>query len=351
MEPAHMVNAPYSDTTPFRERVLRREPFSGRVLERALLELVFGGPRDWPMEWCSGLQLSSDENGYGRYGMWQEHGGPCGVIAPVQSFLILHLLEKKIKPTECTREEAMEALRHAFGTILFQIGPLVRVVTGAEVISFPSLAVFLTSDAPFRAFTGPQGIIHFVYSALLTRGVETFRNDGDLPAESKAIGNHNYSTQEFVNLLLTGRAISNVFDGVCDSGGIDLKGHLERRRVGLLTMFEHYGNIEVGENLKNPSYPIWVIHAESHFSVLFAETLECYRHGDLAAGSKAVHELVYYDPLGRFEEEKRLTISTGYLDDPYDSDDLDNNGMIDKTIRTRFGLLAEIDWNGTERIL
>ena len=38
---------------------------------------------------------------------------------------------------------------------------------------------------------------------------------------------------------------------------------------GLLSLFEHYDSIVVGENLKTPVYPIWLICSESHFTVLF----------------------------------------------------------------------------------
>lgn len=325
--PTHILSAP----------VIQRESFRG--YESSLLKVVFGKPRQWTNEWSTGLELAEDEQTPGKYGMWQEHGGPCGVVAPVQGFLLLHLLEKKIKPTECTHQQAVEALRAAFGHILFHIAPSARVCTGTEVLTYPSLSSFLESEEPFRAFTRPRGIINFLYSCLLTRGLDNFRADGDCPEDSRAIGGHNYCTQEFVNLVLSGRGCSNVFDGVVQADGMDLKGLAARQRIGLLTLFEHYGNIAVGEHLKNPLFPIWIVHAESHYSIMFAEQ------------ESTDKEYIYYDPLGRFDEEKRLTISVDALKVPYDSDDLDNNGMIDKVLRTKFGELAEIDWNGTERIL
>ena len=48
-----------------------------------------------------------------------------------------------------------------------------------------------------------------------------------------------------------------------------LKGIDKQSDIGLLSLFEHYKSIKVGNNLKNPKFPIWVICSESHFTVLF----------------------------------------------------------------------------------
>lgn len=50
-------------------------------------------------------------------------------------------------------------------------------------------------------------------SAVLSRGVRAVIDDMDQP-ENGLMGSHLYCTQDIVNLLLTGRATANVFDGV-----------------------------------------------------------------------------------------------------------------------------------------
>ena len=57
--------------------------------------------------------------------------------------------------------------------------------------------------------------------------------------------------QELVNLLMTGEAVSNVFNDVMelDSGTGDcmvLKGISARSDIGLLSLFEHYRSCQVG---------------------------------------------------------------------------------------------------------
>ena len=91
-----------------------------------------------------------------------------------------------------------------------------------------------------------------LYSAILSRGIENTRKDMDEPT-SQLIGMHSYCTQDMVNLLLTGRAVSNVHDGDIRlgddiDGGTDskvLKGLAKQGTIGYLSLFEHYDSIKV----------------------------------------------------------------------------------------------------------
>jgi hypothetical protein len=47
-----------------------------------------------------------------------------------------------------------------------------------------------------------------------------------------------------VNLLLTGRAVSNVFDGDKQLDGMALKGIQQRSTIGFLSLMEKYNNFE-----------------------------------------------------------------------------------------------------------
>lgn len=77
--------------------------------------------------------------------------------------------------------------------------------------------------------------------------------------------------QEIVNLLLCGQAVPNVFDGRMDlGGGMFLKGIAGNVEVGFLTLLESLNFCKVGQYLKCPKWPIWVVGSESHYTVLFA---------------------------------------------------------------------------------
>lgn len=71
-------------------------------------------------------------------------------------------------------------------------------------------------------------------------------------------------------MLLVGRGVSNVFDGDRDLGGLTMRGVCERPPVGLLSELEALRYVEVGSLSKRPSFPIWIVASESHYSVLFA---------------------------------------------------------------------------------
>ncbi|CAG9477744.1 unnamed protein product [Plasmodium vivax] len=63
----------------------------------------------------------------------------------------------------------------------------------------------------FIIFSSSTGAISFLYSVILTRGMNNIMNDMD-DVNHPLIGIYGHCSQELVNLLLTGRACSNVFD-------------------------------------------------------------------------------------------------------------------------------------------
>ncbi|CRG93883.1 conserved Plasmodium protein, unknown function [Plasmodium gallinaceum] len=162
----------------------------------------------------------------------------------------------------------------------------------------------------FIIFSSSTGVISFLYSVILTRGINNIKNDMD-DINHPLIGIYGHCSQELVNLLLTGRACSNVFDNnsiintfsnndadICmyessspftynlneskgsknfnsqrssfSKNNIVLKGINKRPLIGLLTDFEAFKYCEVGNFYKYPIYPIWVISSSNHYTVLFS---------------------------------------------------------------------------------
>ncbi|XP_014112263.1 PREDICTED: protein FAM188B isoform X5 [Pseudopodoces humilis] len=195
---------------------------------------------------------------------------------------------------------------------------------------------------------GPYGCILLTVSVILSRSINLVRNDFDV-LTNRLIGSHGYCTQELVNLLLTGKAVSNVFNNVIelDSGNGNitiLKGITSRSDIGLLSLFEHYDVCQVGCYLKTPKYPIWLVCSESHFSVLFC--LEKDVLSDWKTGQR--FDLYYYDGLANQDEEIRLTVDTTQVCPENKENDL--TPPLEHCIRTKWQG-AVIDWNGTEPIL
>ena len=115
-----------------------------------------------------------------------------------------------------------------------------------------------------------QGVILLVYSIILTRGISKIQKDMDLE-DGTLLNEHGYASQEIINLMLVGQAKSNVHDGDKDLGdNFVLKGIEKQSDVGFLTFFEAFGYFTVGENLKTPRLPIWIVCSESHYSCMFS---------------------------------------------------------------------------------
>ncbi|KAG7400242.1 hypothetical protein PHYBOEH_006580 [Phytophthora boehmeriae] len=239
-----------------------------------------------------------------RLGLVQAHGGPCGVLAAVQAeilrlFLFIHRSEALsetelrllLEGDKSVADEAarLELLAEAMASLLLQCaeGRVVRVVVQDPAATGDNAAVYkehtvtvstteteelvalLLREMP--AFCSSHGVINFTFSVLRTKGVAAVREEMDDPSNALT-GAFGHCTQELLNLLLTGSAVSNVFDGSVPMGdtGLYLQGISGRARVGYLTQLEALRYCRVGSYYKSPQFPVWVIGSSSHFSVGFA---------------------------------------------------------------------------------
>ncbi|XP_063272894.1 probable ubiquitin carboxyl-terminal hydrolase MINDY-4 [Prinia subflava] len=313
-----------------------------------------------------------------KYGIVQKKGGPCGVLAAVQACVLQQLIfadSNRNRDTRClqpSEAHRTKCLSLALADILWRAGghekALVALPSGRQQFTptgkykadgiletlilhsatrYEDLIVFLQQNI-HQFEIGPCGCILLTVSVILSRSINLVRNDFDV-LTNRLIGSHGYCTQELVNLLLTGKAVSNVFNNVIelDSGNGNitiLKGITSRSDIGLLSLFEHYDVCQVGCYLKSPKYPIWLVCSESHFSVLFC--LEKDLLSDWKTGRR--FDLYYYDGLANQDEEIRLTVDTTQVCPENKENDL--TPPLEHCIRTKWQG-AVIDWNGTEPIL
>ncbi|KAJ3132139.1 hypothetical protein HK101_004636 [Irineochytrium annulatum] len=239
-----------------------------------------------------------------------------------------------------------------------------------EIADLDTLRDFITANVDTFVGNDPNrhGIIQLLYSAVLSRGIETIREEDFDEFGCSLIGRHSYCTQvrldvrshlkqELVNLLLLGQALSNTHDGDIRLGGEPgnppttdfklLKGPKRQSQFGLLSLFEHYGSIRVGEYLKSPKQPIFVVCSESHFTVLFST------EGELvtwpAGAARALwrpFDLFYYDGLAGQDGEIRLRVKPG-------------RGRVEESALTPPLELvigtkwegAEVEWHGSDPLL
>lgn len=352
------------------------------TLEEAshLRNLLTGSPANtMPAEWMQ-QNFKQNANPNLSYGLVQNKGGPCGVLACVQAYMMKCLIfgtavspsTSPVSPLRPSQREWLWALASAITEILWKAGQEKKAILAlpgsfahfAEhgvgrysndgVTENLNLYEFVVQDdlydavnrhmSVFTAETG-SGCVILLYSLLLTRGLENVETDKDAGG-GQLLNAHGYSSQEIVNLLLTGIACTNTFNGDQTLGGnsddkVVLKGVHHRSDIGLLSLFEHYDCYKVGSHLKTPQYPIWVVCCESHYSVLFSRDTAV--SADVPPNTK--FDIYYYDGLALQEDEIRLTI-----DMEGGEPDLAIIPPMEHCIRTKWKNAA-INWNGTEPIL
>ena len=229
------------------------------------------------------------------WGLKQGHGGPCGILASIQAEILRELCFSGSSVMTTIPTCNTTQIIHIFSTVIVKVlkrasgGPSkITIVLPAESISKPisdlsspnDFFLYEISDVDeakrmiidhMASFQSGCGVVIFLMSLILTRGVQTIRNDMD-DEKNSMIGQFGHSSQDLINLLLSGRAASNVFDGIVPmgDGGLMLKGIMQPNDVGYLTQLEALRYCQVGSYYKVPSVPIWVLGSSSHFTTLFS---------------------------------------------------------------------------------
>ncbi|XP_055285274.1 ubiquitin carboxyl-terminal hydrolase MINDY-3 isoform X3 [Moschus berezovskii] len=246
-------------------------------LTKELMELVWGtnsspGLSDTIFcRWTQGFVFSESEGS----ALEQFEGGPCAVIAPVQAFLLKKLLFSSEKSSwrDCPAALAVEELGFERFHALIQKR------------SFRSLTELRDAVLDQYSMWGNKfGVLLFLYSVLLTKGIENIKNEIEDSSEPLIDPVYGHGSQSLINLLLTGHAVSNVWDGDRECSGMKLLGIHEQAAVGFLTLMEALryckvkyvtlkADYKVGSYLKSPKFPIWIVGSETHLTVFFAKDM------------------------------------------------------------------------------
>ncbi|XP_069110712.1 ubiquitin carboxyl-terminal hydrolase MINDY-3-like [Argopecten irradians] len=268
--------------------------------------------------WTQGFSFSEDE----PTALVQHEGGPCAIIAPVQAYVLRAALFKDNPPEDIsavTEEEAKELLCAALTQILIDVASstyrVVSLDNSSSEQNTSNTQEASTSDAaateeaedgersPKRPrldedlfhsrlrctecedeealrtcikssipdFTNEFGVLLHLYSVVLTKGIEQIKNEVEDPGESLIDCIHGHGSQSLINLFLSGKAVTNVWDNDKEVCGLKLHGIPRQATIGFLTLLEHMRYCEVGWYLKNPRYPIWLLGSETHLTVLFSK--------------------------------------------------------------------------------
>jgi hypothetical protein len=165
-----------------------------------------------------------------------------------------------IEPSLSILDDKIIRLAHAVTTFLLHPSIAATSVTTSSG----------ADECPLDSFQRPGGVILMVMSLVFSRGQAIVSQDMDYPTMLTSQFGH--CGQELINLLLTGQAVSNVFDNtLTPSGELTCRGIQARPAVGYLSQLESLRYCEVGGYYKSPKFPVWVVGSTSHFTVLFGD--------------------------------------------------------------------------------
>lgn len=123
----------------------------------------------------------------------------------------------------------------------------------------------------FEVLSAKYGVLLFMYTVLLTKGIENVNSELSDTSEPLIHNTYGYGSQALINLMLTGRAVAHVWDNDQDVGGLKLRGINEQSDIGFITLMEQMRYCTVGSFYKNPRNPVWVMGSETHLTGGFEE--------------------------------------------------------------------------------
>ncbi|KAK3588094.1 hypothetical protein CHS0354_012150 [Potamilus streckersoni] len=317
------------------------------IWESSLKDEVFN-------RWTQGFVFSEHE----PTALVQHNGGPCAVIAPVQGFLLRNALFSENAREDLSTVsggEAREYLVQALGDILVQVssgsfcilsldqpesqthgaaneeqGPEEENAARKHDTGESSCKRQRLDQESFHSrirctkckdeesmrtnlkskmddFQNNNGVLLYLYSLVLTKGLDQIKNEVEDPGQPLIDGIHGHGSQVLINLMITGKAVNNVWDDEKEVSGLKLQGIPRQAVIGFLTYMEHLRYCEVGWYLKNPKYPVWLLASETHITVLFSREKSLVVSETPQSSARQVFQ--------RFDPEGNGFISTSLLED------------------------------------
>ncbi|KAM6223888.1 inactive ubiquitin carboxyl-terminal hydrolase MINDY-4B [Rhynchocyon petersi] len=312
-------------------------------------------------------------------------GGARSIQMAVQVFIIKHLFTRNGKDYnihslhEISKQEQGHVLAQTLADILWAAGvaqkaTICLVTEDASVASTPkyswdgfteqlkvfeflekeAMAKFIYDHLQCFRGEGSHGVILFLYSLLFSRTFERLQKDLDITTThllQPSAGGF-LCRQALLNLILTGKASPNVFNG-CQEGSSQevLHGVTARSEVGYLQWgkdaCEGDRLSQVGSMLKTPKLPIWLCNINGNYSVLFGINRQLLSDWKM----ERLFDLYFYSSHPLQKKPAHLIIDTHSHHWEKDQHD-DRPGPkrwyspVEMIIRTKWRV-ATINWNGT----
>uniref|UniRef100_A0A3B4DSA0 Deubiquitinating enzyme MINDY-3/4 conserved domain-containing protein n=1 Tax=Pygocentrus nattereri TaxID=42514 RepID=A0A3B4DSA0_PYGNA len=317
----------------------------------SLRKILFGNTfHIFNYEWKKSFFKFREPHSNLSYALEAERGGARAVQMAVQAHIIKYLLFKRPVDSdlgEVGEKEQERALAAALADILWTAGEehtaTVSLVTPERCFT-PHLDYKLdnfTEKLQLFSFKKKEDTRKFIYEH-----IQCFNEEG---SHGVILFLYIHSLTALLNLLMTGRASPNVFNGTLsyDEDGSPLPqplhGVLARSDMGYL----HWSREQVGSMLKTPKLPIWVCNINGSYSVLFSPTRS------LLSDWKMEHHFHLYFYNGQATQCSTAMLTIDTHSHHWEAGNGDNQGdperrfpSLEMTIRTKWEGAA-IDWNGT----
>nr|XP_025722703.1 inactive ubiquitin carboxyl-terminal hydrolase MINDY-4B [Callorhinus ursinus] len=293
-----------------------------------------------------------------------EKGGARSIQMAVQGSIIKYLLFTR-KGKDCnfhslcaiSKREQEQGLAAALAGILWAAGAAEK-----ATVCLVAGDTYVTSTPDYSGddFTerfkgeGSHGVILFLYSLIFSRTFERLQKDLDASTThllQPSAGGF-LCRQAVLNMILTGRASPNVFNGYQKGKSQEiLHGVLTRSDVGYLQWYKDASEddrlSQVGSMLKTPKLPIWLCNINGKPSVLFSTNRQ------LLSDWKAEHHFDLYLYSGHPLQNKpgHLTVDTHshhWERNQHEDEHVPRRRFspVEMAIRTKWRE-ATINWNGT----
>ncbi|XP_051574932.1 ubiquitin carboxyl-terminal hydrolase MINDY-3-like isoform X2 [Myxocyprinus asiaticus] len=189
---------------------------------------------------------------------------PPGLVPRPQTALTSQTATQSLSPVSLLTHQLLWLLRslalRGF-TVLYRKG-----LSGLAELREAVLSLYDTWRNKF-------GVLLFLYSVIHTKGIQNIENEIEDTSEPLIDPVYGHGSQSLINLLVTGDAVSNVWDGDRECSGMKLHGIHQQASVGFLTLMESLHYCKVGAFLKSPKFPIWILGSETHLSVFFTKEM------------------------------------------------------------------------------
>ncbi|EAN96036.1 hypothetical protein TcCL_NonESM05176 [Trypanosoma cruzi] len=329
----------------------------GKGAARSIMELM-----------CSGIAFPSSLVEFGfvfgeevEYGLLQENKGPEGLLAVVQAFICAYFFRGGYIDVQ---RHQQYCLLKALATILSIAQPNPRRVCLVDgSVKADSAEVDMThlnvqrnfstgqqvEDALFsllEVWTQPRGsgVFCFLLSVLLSRGLK--KVSSAVGRAATLIDREGRCSATLTRLLLLGEEDAATPGDVLSSLMMDAsKGRLA---CGYASSGPDDTALD-DEGAKTPQHPVWVVHHEGRFVVLFLKKDDRSQfEKKKEAGMAAASDVFFYEPSAEHRGEKFLTVSFNIAPVTGWRKEGDSSFLQDAVRKITIWHDGDIDWNGFE---